>query len=101
MNSKEIAAAIKAEQPKAVEGLTDTAVERLVRATLAQVGKAVEGQGEGALSIAGLGRFNVKLVDKQSDAGTTKVRKVSFKQTPEAAEAKREERRAARKAAAA
>jgi nucleoid DNA-binding protein len=100
MNTKEIAAAIKAETPKIVEGLSEASVERLIRATLGQISKAIEGQGEGMLTIAGLGRFNVKLVDKTGEAGVTKVRKVSYKAAPESVEAKREERRAARKAAA-
>lgn len=100
MNVKEIVEALKNNHPKAVESVSDAATERLVRAVLVEVAKAVEAQEEGTLLVGGLGRFSVKMVEKKGDAGAETVRKVTFRALPERDEAKLEERRAARKAAA-
>jgi nucleoid DNA-binding protein len=100
MNAKEIAAAIKAESPKMVEGFTEEAVERVVRGALAQISKAIEAQESGPIAVAGLGRFVVKMAEAKGEAGGEKIRKISFKAAPEVTDAKREERKAARKQAA-
>lgn len=100
MNVKEIVEALKSEHPKAVESLSDAAAERLVRAVLAEVAKAVDSQEEGTLLVGALGRFTVKMVEKKGEAGVESVRRVTFRALPERDEAKVEERRAARKAAA-
>lgn len=100
MNPEDIISAIKTSHPKAFDGLTDKAAERIVRATLAEVAKAVNAQAEGILAVKGLGRFAVKMVEKKVAPDGTKVRKVGFRAAPTLDEAQRAARRAERKASA-
>lgn len=79
MKSADILKSLRDQKSKAVEGLTDQAAERLIKATLGEVRNAIEAMPEGSVGFNMLGRFMVKQIEKESEAGKTVVRRVLFK----------------------
>lgn len=109
MNTAEIVAALRAKSPTVVEGLTDTAVKKLVAATLEVVREGIAQAEPGRMTVSGLGRFNVKAGTKEVEGETQAKRKVAFlaakgaeakpnKATPEARAAKKAARKSSKQA---
>lgn len=110
MNTAEIVAALRAESPEVVEGLTDTAVKKLVTAALGVVRDGIAKAEPGRVVVSSLGRFTIRVNAKEADADGEGKRKVLFmaakaadektpKVDPEARAAKKAARKAAKKTA--
>ncbi|MCA0175017.1 MAG: hypothetical protein LCH73_01820 [Proteobacteria bacterium] len=108
MNTAEIVAALRAKAPEVVEGLTDTAVKKLVVATLGVVRDSIAEAAPGRVVVSSLGRFTIRENAKEADAeGKRKVLFMAAKAAdekvakvdPEARAAKKAARKAAKKKA--
>lgn len=110
MNTAEIVAAMRAGSPEVVAGLTDTAVKKLVAATLGVVRDGIAKAEPGRVMVSGLGRFTVRDNTKEADGEAEGRRKVLFmvaksaddkpsKIDPEARAARKAARKATKKKA--
>jgi hypothetical protein len=93
MNAAEIVEKIRAESPALLTKIDDKVAARVVRATLAEIGKQLAQVADGAVSVPGLGRFKVKQVEKEKEGEKKNMKRISFR----AAKPMDEEKKQARK----
>lgn len=78
MKPSEIVAALRANEPKLLDGLPDKKAEQLLKAALTLVRESVAALDKSDITIAMLGRFKATEHTKGEGAEATTVRKVTF-----------------------
>lgn len=75
---------VKAENPKLLAGLSEKQANRFVRKALGEIGSNLAAMDQGILRVQGLGRFNVRQVEREKDGEKVTLKRVDF--TPESRE---------------
>ncbi|HKY91034.1 MAG TPA: hypothetical protein VJM11_08340 [Nevskiaceae bacterium] len=79
MKINELVTAAKAASPKALKGLEDKRVARVVAAVLAEVGRQIEAAKEGKIDLKGFGRFVVAQKEVEKDGKKVTKKRITFR----------------------
>lgn len=94
MNANEIVEKIRAESPALLSKIDDKVATRVVRATLAEIGKQLSQVEDGAVNLPGLGRFRIKQVEREKEGEKTAAKRIRFKIAKPMDEEKKQKRKA-------
>ncbi|MDQ9172261.1 hypothetical protein Q8A64_17765 [Oxalobacteraceae bacterium R-40] len=99
MDANQILEKIRTDSPALLSKIDDKVAARVVRATLAEIGKQLAQVDDGALSVPGLGRFKVKQVEKEKEGEKKIAKRISFRVAKPMDEEKKQKRKAKREKA--
>lgn len=98
MHINEVVELVKGVDPTLLKGIPDKKVAKIIREAFVQVSNQVENTEEGVIAVPGLGRFQIRKLEREVDGQTITNKRVIFKlrkvAAPDAAqepEAEREE----------
>jgi nucleoid DNA-binding protein len=78
MKPIEIVELIKNENPDLLGKMTDRRAASIVRASLMQLAKQLDGMEDGVLKIAGFGKFQVRNKEKEKQGQMVNVKTINF-----------------------
>jgi len=79
MNIKELVEQLAKNNPNALAGVPERKVAPLVRGALAEILAAIESTDEGIVTVGGLGKFNVRKVEREVDGEKIARKQVVFR----------------------
>jgi len=78
MKPTELLEAIGTANPKVLDGIRKERALALIRATLAYLARTLDASKEGAVVVAGLGRFRVRIVEREVEGKKVMQKKVMY-----------------------